>query len=117
MLQFLHGVNTPQYCGLFVQSKNCGGRETAIARQRLGKYIPAEVNARNNGRAALSVTRAARVSAQRCCNHVSAAVNQHATIEEAVFSVDPPQGYNNEYLTQLELELSRDMDLAVTAEN
>jgi hypothetical protein len=38
----------------------------------------------------LSVVRAALVATQRCstCKYISAAVNQHATIEEAVFSVE-----------------------------
>jgi hypothetical protein len=51
--------------------------------------IPAEANARNNRRAVFSVTRAVRVAMQRCGKHISAAVNQHATTEEAVFSVEP----------------------------
>jgi hypothetical protein len=37
--------------------------------------------------------RAALVAMQLRGKHISAAVDQHATIEEAVFSVDPPQGY------------------------
>jgi hypothetical protein len=37
---------------------------------------------------------------------LSAAVNQHATIEKAVFSVEAAQRLYNEDLTQLELELS-----------
>jgi hypothetical protein len=36
---------------------------------------------------------AARVFTKRCGKHISAAVNQHATIEEAVFSVDQLPGY------------------------
>jgi hypothetical protein len=35
----------------------------------------------------LPVVLAALVATQRCGKHISAAVNQHATIEEAVFSV------------------------------
>jgi hypothetical protein len=35
----------------------------------------------------LSVVSAAFVAMQRCGKHICAAVNQHATIEEAVFSV------------------------------
>jgi hypothetical protein len=42
---------------------------------------------------------------QLCDKHVSAAVNQHARIDEAIFSVGPPKGYNED-LMQLELELS-----------
>jgi hypothetical protein len=33
------------------------------------------------------MARAALFATQRCGEHISAAVNQHATIEEAVFSV------------------------------
>jgi hypothetical protein len=39
------------------------------------------------------MVRAAGVATQRCRNHISAAVNQHATIDIPVFSVDPSQGY------------------------
>jgi hypothetical protein len=56
---------------------------TAVAIGKLSKQIPAEANARNNRRSVSSVVRAAVVAAQRC----SAAVKQHETIEEAVFSV------------------------------
>jgi hypothetical protein len=57
-----------------------------------------------------------------CCyaavrQHISAAVNQHATIEEAVFSVGVNPSLYNEDLTQLESELNRAPELAVTAEN
>jgi hypothetical protein len=57
--------------------------------------------------------RAALVGTQLC----SAAVNQHATTEGAVFSVvTAPRLYNMD-LAQLELELSRVPELAVAAEN
>jgi hypothetical protein len=49
--------------------------------------------------------------------HISAAVNQHATIEEVVFVVGAAPRLYNEDLTQLELELSRVPDLAVATEN
>jgi hypothetical protein len=64
-----------------------------IARQQLGKHIPAEANASNNRRAVFSVVRAALVATQRYGKYISAAVNQHATIEEAVFSVGAARGY------------------------
>jgi hypothetical protein len=35
----------------------------------------------------------ALVATQRCGKHISTAVNQHATTEEAVFSVNRPRGY------------------------
>jgi hypothetical protein len=54
---------------------------------------------------------------QRCGKHISAAVNQHATIEDAVFSVGVAPRLYNEDLRQLELELSRVPELAVAAEN
>jgi hypothetical protein len=55
------------------------------------------------------VVSAALVATQRCCKHIHAAVNQHATIEEAVFSMElAPRLYlYNEDLRQLEFELSR----------
>jgi hypothetical protein len=37
--------------------------------------------------------RASLVAMQLCGKHISAAVNQQAAIEEAVFTVDPPLGY------------------------
>jgi hypothetical protein len=64
-----------------------------IARQPFGKRIPAEAKACNNRRTVFSMVRAARIAMQRCGKHISAAVNQPATIEEAVFSVGPPRGY------------------------
>jgi hypothetical protein len=65
-----------------------------------------EANVRNNRRAMCSVASDARVAAQLCGKHVSAAVNQHATIEQAMFSaVAAPRLYNDD-LKQLELELS-----------
>jgi hypothetical protein len=50
-----------------------------------------------------SAVRAALVASQRCGKHISAAVNQHGTIEEAVFSVGATPRLYNENLTQLEL--------------
>jgi hypothetical protein len=50
--------------------------------------------------------RTARVATQRCDKYISAAVNQHAAIDEAVFSVRAVPRLYNEDLTQLELELS-----------
>jgi hypothetical protein len=49
--------------------------------------------------------------------NISAAVNQHATIEEVVFSgVAAPRLYKED-LTQLELKFGRVLELAVAAEN
>jgi hypothetical protein len=45
------------------------------------------------------------------------AVNQHETIEEAVFFVAADAKLYNEELRQLGLEFSRDPELAVAAEN
>jgi hypothetical protein len=50
--------------------------------------------------------RAALVATQLCGKYTSAAANQHATIEGAVFSVGVTPRLYNEDLTQLELELS-----------
>jgi hypothetical protein len=61
--------------------------EYFIARHRIDKHIPAEANARNNRKAVFSMVRAALVATQRCSKHISAAVNQDATTEEAVISV------------------------------
>jgi hypothetical protein len=52
-----------------------------------------------------SVVHAGRVATQRCGKHISAAVNQHATIKEAAFSLWSAPTLHNEDLTQLELEL------------
>jgi hypothetical protein len=51
------------------------------------------------------MVRAAFIAKQLCGKHISAAVIQHATIEEAVFSVDATRRLYNEDLRQLELEL------------
>jgi hypothetical protein len=50
--------------------------------------------------------RAALLATQLCGKHISAAVNQHATIEEAVFPVGVAPRLCDEDLTQLERELS-----------
>jgi hypothetical protein len=60
----------------------------------------------NNRRAALSVVSVAFVVTHLCGKHISAAVNQHATIKETVFSVWAALRLHNEDLTQLQLELS-----------
>jgi hypothetical protein len=51
-------------------------------RRRLGELILVEANVPNNRRSVFSAIRAARVATQRCGKHISAAMNQHATIEE-----------------------------------
>jgi hypothetical protein len=53
-----------------------------------------------------SVVRAARVATQRRGKYITAAVNQHTSIEKAVFSVGVASRLYNEDLTQLGLELS-----------
>jgi hypothetical protein len=47
---------------------------------------------------------AALVATQRCGKHISAAVNEHATIAEAVLSIGVTPKLYNEDLRQLELE-------------
>jgi hypothetical protein len=69
-------------------------------------HIPAKPEERNNGRTVFSVVSAASVAKQRCGKHKSAAVNQYATIEKAMFSVGTASRLYNEHLTQLERELS-----------
>jgi hypothetical protein len=64
-----------------------------------------------------SAASAALFATQRCGKRVTASVNQHATIEEAAFSVGAAPRLHNEDLRHLELELSRVSDLAVAAEN
>jgi hypothetical protein len=54
---------------------------------------------------------------QLCGKHVSAAVNQHATIEEAFFSVRAAPRLYNDDLPQQELELRESPELAVAEEN
>jgi hypothetical protein len=51
------------------------------------------------------VVSAALVATQRCGKDISAVVNQHATIEEAMFSVVAAPRLYNVDLRQLELEL------------
>jgi hypothetical protein len=59
------------------------------------------------------MVRAALVATERCGKHISEAVNQHSTIEEAVFSVGTAPRLYNEYLRQLELELRESPELVV----
>jgi hypothetical protein len=63
--------------------------------------IPAETNTCNNRRAAFSMIRSVSIARQRRGKHISAAVNQFATIEEAVFSVGVTPRLYNEDLRQL----------------
>jgi hypothetical protein len=60
---------------------------------------------RNNIIAVFSAVLAADVVTQRCGKPISAAVNQHATMEEVVFSVGAAPRLYNEDLRMLELEL------------
>jgi hypothetical protein len=55
---------------------------------------------RNNRIAVFSVICAARVATQLCGKHTSAAVNQHATIEEEIFSVGAAPSLYNQDLAQ-----------------
>jgi hypothetical protein len=48
------------------------------------------------------VVSGALIAKQRCGKHISAAVNQHATIEEAVFSAGAAQRLYNQDLRQLD---------------
>jgi hypothetical protein len=64
-----------------------------------------------------TVVRAARVATQRSTKHISAAVNQYATVQEAVFSVEAAPRLYNEDLGQLELKLSLIPELEVSVEN
>jgi hypothetical protein len=52
-----------------------------------------EANARNNRRAVFSMVSAALVVTQRCGKHMFVAANQHATVDEAMLSVEAPRGY------------------------
>jgi L-lysine 2,3-aminomutase len=60
-----------------------------------------------------SVVSTTLVAVQQYGKHISAAVNQHATIEEAVFSVGDAPGLYNEDLTRLEAELREHPELEV----
>jgi hypothetical protein len=63
------------------------------------------VTARNSREAAFSVVRTAHIVTQLCGKRISAAVNQHVTIEEAVFSVGTAPKLYNENLMQLEFRI------------
>jgi hypothetical protein len=75
--------------------------------------ILAEANACNSRRAVFSVVSTMLTATQWCAKHISAAVNQHATIEKAVYSVGAAPRLYNEDLRQLELELTESAELAV----
>jgi hypothetical protein len=59
---------------------------TCIARQRLGKQVPAEMNARNNRRVFFCAVLTATVGMQRCDKHVS------SIIERLCFLCGPCRG-------------------------
>jgi hypothetical protein len=63
------------------------------------------------------VISAALLAMQPCDKHISAAVSQHATVEEACFLWGAPPRLYNEDLKQLESELNGVPELAVAAEN
>jgi hypothetical protein len=110
---------------VFVQSENCGGRETAVA--RIWPVHKSQKNASSTldgtqqqkrccKRRSLWI-RAALAATQLCGKHIFAAVNQHATIQEAVFFCGSGPRLYNEDLPQLEWELNRVLELADAAEN
>jgi hypothetical protein len=59
------------------------------------------------------VVSATPVAMQRCGKHISAAMNQHATIEEAEFSAGAGRRLYDEDLRQLELQLRKSLQAAV----
>lgn len=67
---------------------------------------------RNNRKAVFPVIRVKRLATQRCSKHISAAVNQLATIKEGVLSVGAAPRLYNEHLMQLDLELRESPELA-----
>jgi hypothetical protein len=84
---------------------------TNAAEERVTYAVTSRNNRIGAASGVLCGVRAAVVATQLCGKHMSAAVNQHAAIEEAVFSVDPPRGCIKS-LTQLELELRESPELA-----
>jgi hypothetical protein len=75
--------------------------------------IPAAANTRNNIRAVFSVAHAKSATTQRCSKHISAAVNQLATIEEALFYLGTAPRLYKEDLRQLERELRESQELVL----
>jgi hypothetical protein len=92
------------YCDMTPESRNSS---------LLGKHNPAEANASKNRIAVFSVVSNALVATQRCGKRICAAVNQRATIEEAVFSLGAYPWIYNEDIRQLELQLRLSPELAV----
>jgi hypothetical protein len=70
-----------KYCDMTPESRN----SSLLGNGSLNRFPRKRM--RNNRREMFSVVSAALIATQRCCKHVSAAVNQQATIEEAVFYV------------------------------
>jgi hypothetical protein len=68
-------------------------------------------------RVVFPVVRTTGAAMQQCDKHISAAVNQHATIEEAVLYVGAALRLYNDNLMQLELEMSQIPEMAVAAKN
>jgi hypothetical protein len=73
---------------------------THRAEERVTYAVSSYNNRRGVARGVLWV-RAALAAMQLCGKHISAVENQHATIEEAVFSVGAAPTLYNEHLTQL----------------
>jgi hypothetical protein len=63
--------------------------------------VNTEANARNIIRVVFSVVIAELIATRRCGKHISAAVDQQATIEEAVFSMGSTSRLYNEDIRQL----------------
>jgi hypothetical protein len=75
-------------------------RNSSLLGNGLLKHITAGPNAHKNRRVVFSVFSGALVPTQQCSKHISAEVNQHATMEEAVFSLGATPGLNNKDLRQ-----------------
>jgi hypothetical protein len=100
--------NEALYCDMMPES-----RKSLLLGNCSVNTIPRKRNARNNRKAVFSVLSAGLVATQRCGKHVSAAMNEHATIEEAMFCVQSAPMLYNEALTQIEVELRVSPELAV----
>jgi hypothetical protein len=88
-MEYMHQQgNGTGYCDMTPESRN-----SSLLGNGSANTFRGEPNERNNRRVDFYVVSATLVAKQRCGKHISVAVIQHATVEEAVLSMGAPQSY------------------------
>jgi hypothetical protein len=96
----------------FLKARKCGAEKQTFldngrthAAEERASYAVTSHNNRRGAASGVLCRSAPRSLLRNCAVSISVAVNQHATTEEAVFSVGVAPRLYNEDLTELELEL------------